>query len=172
MAIRTQKKRDRKMEEPKLTTLQEALEGFLRALAEQWKINLKRDNKKATGALINSIRPVQLTVTQSKIIGALSVKDYWKYVENGRKPGKFPPIANIRKWIDAKPVVPRPANGIKPSKEQLAFLIARKIARDGIPAGKQFEEAFRATWRKWEKTIVNAIDDDINNWLVVVMKSL
>ncbi|WP_026462590.1 hypothetical protein [Adhaeribacter aquaticus] len=48
-------------------------------------------------------------------------------VETGRKAGKFPPISVIRQWIDAKPIIPRD----KISKDSLAFLIARSIARKG-----------------------------------------
>jgi len=44
----------------------------------------------------------------------------------GRKPGKFPPIQMIRNWIDSKGIQPTDI-----SKDSLAFLIARKIARKG-----------------------------------------
>lgn len=50
---------------------------------------------------------------------------YW--MENGRRPGKFPPINVIRQWIDDKGIIPY--GNI--SRDSLAFLIARKIARDG-----------------------------------------
>lgn len=49
------------------------------------------------------------------------------WMENGRKPGKFPPIAIIRKWIDDKGIIPY--GNI--SRDSLAFLIARKISREG-----------------------------------------
>ena len=49
---------------------------------------------------------------------------YW--MENSRKPGKFPPKNVILQWIDAKGIVP---NGI--SKNSLAYLIGRKIAENG-----------------------------------------
>jgi hypothetical protein len=48
-------------------------------------------------------------------------------VETGRKPGAFPNISAIRQWIDDKPIIPR--DNI--SKNSLAFLIARSIARKG-----------------------------------------
>lgn len=68
----------------------------------------------------------------------LNLQDYWKYVENGRKAGKFPPIKelfneNRTGWIQVKPVIPRPnKNGVIPTEKQLAFLIGRKIANEGI----------------------------------------
>jgi len=48
-------------------------------------------------------------------------------VETGRRPGSFPNITAIRQWIDDKPIIPR--DNI--SKNSLAFLIARSIARKG-----------------------------------------
>jgi hypothetical protein len=42
--------------------------------------------------------------------------EYWKYVEDGRKSGKYPPLETIKKWIEVKPVLPRPlANGKLPT---------------------------------------------------------
>lgn len=62
-----------------------------------------------------------------------NLQEYWKYVENGRAAGnKFPPIDDIKRWIEIKPVVPRAVNGKVPSLNQLAYLISRKIAREGI----------------------------------------
>jgi hypothetical protein len=57
-----------------------------------------------------------------KIMG--SYYSYW--MENGRRPGKFPPMDAIRQWIQDKGII---ANKI--SEKSLAFLIARKIAREG-----------------------------------------
>jgi len=57
-----------------------------------------------------------------KIMG--SYYSYW--MENSRRPGKFPPMDAIRQWIQDKGII---ANKI--SEKSLAFLIARKIAREG-----------------------------------------
>ena len=61
----------------------------------------------------------------------MSFADYWKWAEYGRKPGKFPPIEKIKEWIKVKPILPRPTDGKLPTENQLAFLIARKIATKG-----------------------------------------
>ena len=53
-------------------------------------------------------------------------------MENGRRPGKRPPISAIEQWIADKGVQPHPrANGSIPSTKQLAFAISNKIAREG-----------------------------------------
>jgi len=59
--------------------------------------------------------------------------DYTEYLTKGRKNGGFPPINVIRKWIDDKGITPK--DNI--SKDSLAFLIARKIAREGTNYFKQ-----------------------------------
>ena len=61
-----------------------------------------------------------------------NLEHYWKYVENGRKPGKFPPINAIMEWIRVKPIVPHPMNNRVPTTKQLAFLIAISIAQNVI----------------------------------------
>jgi hypothetical protein len=58
----------------------------------------------------------------AQILGA----HYTYYIEHGRKAGKFPPRNAILEWINQKNIV---AEGI--TKNSLAFLIARKIAREG-----------------------------------------
>jgi hypothetical protein len=54
---------------------------------------------------------------------------YTYQLVNGRKPGKFPPIDSIKKWIYDKGIVNKIKGDI--SVSSLAFLIARKIAREG-----------------------------------------
>ena len=151
------------------TNLQIALNSFIEDFINTYKGLLIRDNKKASGNLISSLKLVSIEFTNNKLAASISLAAYWKYVEYGRRPGKFPPINNILNWIKIKPVIPRPMNGLKPPTEpQLAFLIARKIARDGIKAGNQFTEALKLTWTKWEQTISDAISKDLNEAIDLV----
>jgi hypothetical protein len=94
---------------------------------------LQRNGSNASGDLSNSIKGT--VKTSGKWIEiSISLEDYWKYIEYGTKP-HFPPIDAIRMWIDVKPILPRPLpNGKLPTKQQLAFLIARKISRVGTKA--------------------------------------
>lgn len=151
------------------TNLQIALNSFIEDFINTYKGLLIRDNKKASGNLISSLKPVSIEFTNNKYQCSIQIADYWKYVEYGRRPGKFPPINSILNWIKIKPVIPRPMNGLKPPTEpQLAFLIARKIARYGIQPGNQFTEALKLTWTKWEQTISDAISEDLNQAIDLV----
>lgn len=79
---------------------------------------------KASGQWIDSLEIVSKR-DSVKVIG----EKYTEQLVSGRKPGKFPPIDAIKKWITDKGIV----NNIKGniSVSSLAFLIARKIAKKG-----------------------------------------
>lgn len=149
--------------------LQITLDSFINDFIQTYKSLLIRDDKKASGNLISSLKPVTIQFKNNKFEANISIASYWKYVEYGRRPGKFPPINKILNWIKVKPVIPRPMNGLKPPTEpQLAFLIARKIARDGIKAGNQFKEALDMTWNRHYNNISNAITEDLNQAIDLV----
>jgi hypothetical protein len=52
-----------------------------------------------------------------------------EFMESGRSAGGFPPISAIENWIENKSTLPAI---FKEKKKQFAFLIARKIAKEGI----------------------------------------
>ena len=143
--------------------LEKAINDFISDFVDTYKGLLIMDNKKATGDLIRSIKPIEIQFETNKYSGSISLAHYWKYVEYGRRPGKFPPPNKILDWVKIKPVIPRPINGIKPTEKQLAFLISRKIARDGIEAGNQFKEALDLTWAKNKNKISDAISIDLQS---------
>lgn len=149
------------LEVPIFNNLQVALDKFINDLITTYKNFLIRDNKKASGNLINSIKLESIDFRNNKYEGSIKLSSYWKYVEYGRRPGKFPPPSKILDWIKIKPVIPRPINGVKITSKQLGFLISRKIARDGIKAGNQLSEALDLVWKKNEKDISDAIEKDL-----------
>ena len=58
------------------------------------------------------------------IRGTLTGAAYFTFQEQGRRPGKMPPVQSIRDWIEAK--------GIQAdNKESLAWAIAKNIAKTG-----------------------------------------
>lgn len=83
---------------------------------------------KASGQWIDSLN-VQ-TKGQKGIIWG---EPYTEQLVNGREPGKFPPINAIKKWIEDKNITPFDQISIS----SLAFLIARKIAKEGTEYFKQ-----------------------------------
>lgn len=121
--------------------LEKAINDFISDFINTYKGLLIRDNKKATGNLIRSIQPIEIQFETNKCSGSISLAHYWKYVEYGRRPGKFPPPNKILDWIKIKPVIPRPVNGIE--------------------AGNQFKEALDLCWAKNKNMISDAISIDL-----------
>lgn len=69
-----------------------------------------------------------------------NLPDYYIFAENGRRPGKMPPVNKILKWIEFKHLVPRSNNGRVPTTRQLAFAISKHIALHGTEGKHLFEK--------------------------------
>lgn len=109
-----------------------SLETVIREFTAQLQVFLRERDKVASGVLYNSLRTT-VEIDGSVFSILLHSEDYLKYVDEGRKPGKFPPINKIRQWIKIKPVMPYPdKSGRLPDENSLAFLISRSIAKNGI----------------------------------------
>lgn len=114
-----------------------ALEAYSETLIERYREKLTENQVNATGELSETadFRIHETKGGNFRIV--LLLADYFQYVETGRGPGKFPPVEDILDWIEAKPILPKPytlpsGRQVIPTNEQLAFLIGRKIAEEGI----------------------------------------
>lgn len=149
--------------------LTQVLEELGREVAEQYKNNL-RESGHATRPdhLINSIE-TRVVVDDKSYKVVMDLNDYWKYLENGTKP-HWPPVDAIRSWISYKPVLPSPGrDGRLPTPNQLAYLIGRKIAREGTTGTHDFEEARDETVARWEQRIREALVEDVRAWLTAIV---
>jgi len=63
----------------------------------------------------------------------VEMPDYYYFIENGRRPGKYPPLAKIRQWAQVKKGVQRyrDKKGRFIKNETRVFLMARSIAKYG-----------------------------------------
>ena len=121
-----------------LNTIKEITNLFAAALKDK----LEENGSNATHQLSNSIKDI-VKFDGKYLTVSIQLEDYYKYVENGRKAGKFPPVDVIKKWITIKPVIPRGKNGKVPTENQLSYLIGRKIAREGTRANPFLEPTIR-----------------------------
>ena len=158
------------MEDIKWTRLTEVLNEFADAFIQNARNNLEANKSNASYNLYNSFEKV-IEVGEDYFKVSISLADYWQFLENGRGPGKFPPVDKIKEWIEVKPVNPTPlSNGKTPSVEQLSFLIGRKIAYEGTEAQPFFEPAKEQTIREFEDKINEAIEEDVSNFILELVE--
>lgn len=146
-----------------------ALDKFGKALISQYKNNL--DNLDITsGALVDSLS-YNVSVEGQDFLVNINLEHYWKWVGNGRGPGKFPPIESLEKWITAKHITPQPmtlksGKTVIPTMKSLAFLIARSIAKYGtqdyqLGGRNSFELSLEQVKEIYTPIITEAITKDI-----------
>lgn len=164
----------------KLDNLLAVLEEYGQAVAEQYKLNLQRDNRPASGALERSIN-TRVRTERGEFIVEMDLESYWKYIEygtGGRSPNakiynptrKFPPVSKLLEWIRVKPVLPRPdASGKIPTPEKLARQIAGKIYWYGTEGKPSLQDAMTDTTEAWRERIQEALGHDLENYIRVVL---
>ena len=86
--------------------------------------------------------------------------EYWKYANYGRPPGKMPPVSAIEEWITRRRIVPEP-NTSTPNVTSLAYVIARKIGREGTIGTNFLEKSLDEQKEYWMSPISSAISEDI-----------
>lgn len=136
------------------------LNEYAQKAEELYKRKLTDKSINASYKLLNSVETV-VRRNDDEFVVTIHLEDYWYYVENGRGPGKFPPIDKILEWIRIKPVIPyTDSRGRLPTEEQLAFLIARKIAEQGTEGRKVLYETVEELNRYYLPLLQKALDDD------------
>lgn len=139
--------------------LMAVLEEYGQAVRNLYQDNLIRNDRIATGDLLNSIDyQVQFNGVAYEV--QLKLEEYWKYVEEDTKP-HWPPVNKILEWISAKPIIPKPDDrGRIPTPRQLAYLIGRKISKVGTEGSHDLKDAIEVINARYRDKIVYAIGQD------------
>lgn len=148
------------------------LEQYAQRLVAQYKDNLSQGKRNASSKLANTVK-AEVKVEETVISVELTLQDYWYYVEHGRKAGKMPPISNIEEWIKVKPIVPRPFGKSQkqiPSPRSLAYLIARKIGREGTKGTHSLQNASEETYNDFKTLLERAIAEDVGNYTAKIFR--
>lgn len=126
----------------------DVFERFGELFIAETKRNLEEKGKNASFALSQSIS-YDVKIFGTKYQFSVSMEDYYKEVDEGRKPGSSPPINDILRWMREKPVTLRTngkrltrKNNPDPAKEyrKAAFYISKKIGRVGTEGSKFFSD--------------------------------
>lgn len=122
-------------------------------------------NSIATGNLRNSIK-YNVTAGDYTYQIQISLLNYFIYIENGRRPGKRPPIDAILNWVRVKNIIPTPmtlksGKSIIPTQRSLAFLISRKIGEEGITPKPYLQNTFDMLLDDLERDLVEVIEKEV-----------
>ena len=143
-----------------MTLTEQTVQQLAQILIDLYRQELTVNNVNSSGSLYNTIKS-QVVVDDQTISGDLILNDYWKYIEYGRKPGRFPNIQAIKGWIKQKPVIPTGKLGKLPTTDQLAFLISRKIATKGIQGKNLLEKAIDILEKQYNDKLEDAVTKDV-----------
>lgn len=120
------------------------------------------NNKVGKNTLIGSDIYENVDVKSEDIeVVTLLVNDYIDYIENGRKPGSFPPPHAIAEWCQKKGL---------PSDNSTVFLICRSIYEKGIAPRPIFDgsegvwETIDSVFDAWAEDIFTAITSGLTEW--------
>lgn len=144
--------------------IQAVLQEYAVAVRNLYQDRLILHDRIATGDLLNSVE-VRVEYNGAEYEVKMDLADYWRYVEMDTKP-HWPPRSAILKWIQAKPVLPRPMkNGKLPTPEQLAFLIQRKIAVFGTEGHPDLTDSVEDMNKAFQERITAALARDVGAYI-------
>lgn len=158
------------MELLQLNEVLQVLMDLAREIEDNYKEQLAASGRYTTEyALIDSVH-TQVVVGEHGYDVTMTLNDYWKWVENDTKP-HFPPPDKILRWIQIKPIIPRPSEltGRVPTENQLAFLIGRKIAREGTEGSHGLEKTKDAIIPFFAERLSAALGHDVENYIRKVL---
>ena len=152
--------------------LRAVLEEFAGEFRDTYRASLlehDRITQHGTDRLVDSVEAndVKAMVTEGDraFEVTINLKEYWKYVEEDTRP-HWPPPSAILRWVEIKPVIPYPdAKGRIPSPRSLAFLIGRKISREGTTGSHDFRDSREAVLTRFRTRIRVAMAKDVQNYV-------
>lgn len=173
----------------KWTHLAKVLDNFGKELVEVYINNLDQRSIHATHKLAESVR-YEIVAGERSMAVDISLAEYWKYIEYGRKAGKFPPLQSIEEWIKVKGIqrMTRTQASVKrwtqhrgrirrndgriPSIKSLAYLIGRKIAEEGIQPRPVLATSIDEVYKRFAEAIDEAVTADIKAEVDITLAEL
>ncbi len=130
------------------TSATDVLLKYRSTIIDELRQNLIALDKDQPGKLLQSI-DIKVTQNNNLLVFTLSMEDYWKYVDEGRRKGaKMPPISAMLEFIKVRGIKPRNTKLIKVKNKtvrkavkqvnrdkalkQVAFAIGKSIKKKGI----------------------------------------
>jgi hypothetical protein len=116
--------------------LGEALANTATAIIKELEKDIRAKKLTASKSLLQNIDPTNYVETANGVTLAITMVNYYQWVEDGRKRGRRPPIASIEEWISRKGIQVRKSKGeskqsVLERRRSMAIAIANKIAAKG-----------------------------------------
>ena len=125
---------------------------------------LARKNAIATGRLVDTLES-ETSEEGENINTQITGTDYAIFVDKGRRAGdKMPPVQSIRNWINARQI-----RVTGKTTEQLAWAMAKSIAKKGIKARPFIAPSLESVTTEGLPKIEAAAAIDVNNNLQALL---
>ncbi len=102
---------------------------------------------------------------------AVRLYAYWRWIEDGRGPGKQPPLESILEWVEKTELAHRAAEEGMTAR-QMAFLIARKIGREGTTGKRIIFDIMENRLPEWYSRLSSATTRDVRIIALNIIKTL
>lgn len=107
------------------------VDRYLAEFEEEIRKNMASKDRNASKRFVKSLKRNVVT-DGDRVIGQSRALEYFKWLDQGRGPGKFPPRQAIEEWIRARNVKFKPdKKGREIPFNSQVFLISRKQANEG-----------------------------------------
>lgn len=151
------------------TELQKVLQDYAKDVQERYKDVLAKNDHIASKKLMQSIK-TEVVVGEQAYEVTMSLEHYWKFIEYDTKP-HFPPPDALLKWIQVKPVIPRPnKDGKIPTPKQLAYLIGRHINTFGTTGTHDLQQTKDDIFTWYQERIAAALGKDMSNYIRKIVR--
>ena len=111
--------------------LEKVLNQYGEYLVKELRSEMKKNKSNASYALSDSIEYkvfIKDRGGSTRYWVEITLLDYWKYVDEGRRPGRMPPVEKIAEWIRVKPVKIKPLSRAA-AVESLSYAIQKTLKK-------------------------------------------
>ena len=148
----------------KFSRTESLLNSFAQTIVNRYKDKI---SEYASGKLYKTIDYTITSQNNESYLVTINLEEYWIFLEKGRRAGaKIPPVSAIENWIKIRKIIPRPVtleSGRQrvPTVQQLAYVIARSISRNGIAPSAFMRESIDQTIEDFKSKLSAAVRQDV-----------
>lgn len=163
--------------------IQKALEDFGAQIVIDAKQNLQKDNKVASGKLLESIKVNRVKASKNSIELSVNMAKYGAFVDQGvsgtekkydtdyKYTTKPPPPSAFDGWMVRRGIAPRTKTGQFLSRKSVQFALSRHIFKNGIEPSHFLTDAVKKNFNLLPNIVVNALELDAKKAVDLLIKT-